>query len=292
MLLCCAGEGAATEEGSSSGSYLLFDYDGYGNSKLKTPIEGLSPDGKLFVSELFSDFSVVARRPGNGMIKGSLLFSWLSLDFTDFAAADTLPRFGNTLYSDLVGTYRGHINDDWGGQARLAPGLAGDLTKSVDSRDFTLAGGFWAVRYYGGSFVGVGAVHTYDFGEPMFLPSIIGEYRTEHWFVDVELPTLAMATYLLDGGFDIGAIFRADGHRYALDPAKYGVADPFLAHSEPTIGVFGVYEFDDRLSAYLETGYAFARRFRVLDDARVVLDLDPENSWYVRMALRVGSGVR
>jgi len=108
----------------------------------------------------------------------------------------------------------------------------------------------------------------------------------------VELPERAEFWYELVNGLSAGFVDRVWGMRYARDSMEFpdfpGMVDPYLVHSDITLGAGIRYIFDNRLKVAVEGGYAVNQILRVIDGSVDRLKLDPANSPFIRGIISLG----
>jgi len=220
-----------------------------------------------------------------------LLYGWFILDYLYVDEADSLPRFDKNIHLDFEGNYRGLGASPWGWQARLTPGWSFGQFEPDNGHDFTVAGGLWGLRSVSDEWLlGLGVVHTYAYGSPMWLPSLLAEYYDGGKLtVQVELPHFFEATYLVSRRVDLALVGDVRGHYYGRDVSQFPeVSEPYASHSVATLALGGGFHFDDELYFRLEGGYLLERSLRLMDGTDDVTRLDPETGWFLRGVVEWG----
>lgn len=146
--------------------------------------------------------------PGVAYHAEAISYAGLPDGFTDLRAFHGIDL--SLLYVQL-------LSPQWSLAVRLAPGLAGDLTK-VDDRTLRLSGA--ALTTYAASdclTLGAGVIASYGFGEFLVLPGVYVSWRARDWLtLETMLPAFARATVTPVDGFEV--TLRADvaGNTYAV----------------------------------------------------------------------------
>ena len=292
-------DGASFKRFSRTRARLGVEYNGISTSDLKLqPIPGIDDLG-VTTTALDADLScVLAPLEKHG---SSLTFDvssrWLILSFVNLPVYRAIERFDRHLYVGLGSTYRGKFGVPWGVQARFSAGVASTLEEQYYGSDWwVFQGGLWLLyTFRSGLTAGLGVVHTFDYGKPMWLPAVLVEYQKGPYRVDVDLPNHASFWYRIVGGLSVGVMYQAWGMRYARDRLEFpeipAMQDPYLGHSALTMGAGVEYVFDNRFRLAVEGGYTLSRYLRVLDGSSDVLDLDPKNAPFVRATVSLGGGL-
>jgi hypothetical protein len=222
-----------------------------------------------------------------------LLYGWLVLDYLEVDEADSLPRFDKTLYLAFEGNYRGRGASPWGWQVNLTPGWGFGQFDPTSEREFVLGAGVWGLRSVSDDWLlGLGAVHTYVYGRPMYLPSLIAEYDAGgHVVVQAELPGCAGVVYRVTSRVDLGLIYDVRGHYYARNDADFpDIDEPYVAHSVTTLAGAVGFHFDEQLYFRFEGGQVLERALRLVGGTVDILSLDPAGGWFLRGVLEWGGG--
>lgn len=184
-----------------------------------------------------------------------------------------------------------HMSDYWAISGAVTPGVYSDFSESITSDVFKIQGLFILDRTLeSGMMLGFGATYTNVFGRPLPLPCFRMRSSTESVFnLDILLPFQALATYSVSERLDLGALALMRGDVYFVKGTKSTPATRVdeLRYSDGTIGAHARYEISPRFFLLGDVGSTFHRKFDLRRDDEDVLDIDTDNTFFFRVALRI-----
>lgn len=274
-----------------SNSYINLRYNGYPESTFNNPeLADLPEDAEIFMSELHIQGGLFRQLgPNDSTFMTRLIYGWVTFDYGGESATTPEDRFDKGINIEWEAAYRWWKNETWGLQASATPGLAANRIAAESSNDFIFSAGLWGMYDHGDWALGAGAVRTYIYGAPMFLPGLILEYDGDPVNIAVNLPSLAWIRYAVGWNIDLDLVYEVWGMRYAENQDRAPeLQDPFAGYSITTIGGGVGYTFDKRLHLFFEGGYMTNRRLRLMDDDAVITNFDLEDGPYIRAFLTFG----
>ena len=88
--------------------------------------------------------------------------------------------------------------------------------------------------------------------------------------------------------FDLGLELTIDGNRFHGNPAKFGIARPFMRYSEGTLSSLGRFHFTEWLHLNIKGGWGFYRNFEFYEGKDKQQSFDMKKTGYLSTQFIIG----
>lgn len=228
------------------------------------------------------------RGENDRFLTAGLLVGYYAFQYKNWDRA-LAPYQPNEFYSARVNfNYRASWRQRWNWNFFMSMGLDSDF-KDVSKNHPRINGGAFLSRpQKTGWTFSYGLIYTDNFGIPLVLPGIGASWKDgRNWSTLVRLPTLAEVRYAIDTESSCALQFLLEGQKFQIGAAGAEQGHD-LRFSNALLGPSVTFPIYKDLYADLMAGYTLYRRFGFYSDRDELVNMDPQNNFFLRIHLSLG----